>query len=383
MRFKFVFPINQYNVKESFNFKYQTGLWAAVFCFLLISCRPEEPTGDLVSLPYDPTAYVLEIPDHFPDMPIPFDNPMTEEGVELGRHLFYDPILSVDSTISCSSCHDPSLAFTDGRSMSIGFNGQRGKRNSMSLVNIGFIKNGFFWDGRANSLEAQALAPVEDPLEMANTWANALKKLKAHPDYPRMFREAFGIQDREEITKELAAKAIAQFERILISKDSKYDRVKQGLDSYDDFELFGEKMFFDVDPDIPDAECSHCHNVPLATSDDYFNNGMQFTEDLNAFADPGRGKVTSALLDNGKFKAPTLRNIFFTAPYMHDGSLSTFDEVLAHYASGGFTSPNRDPLMNDLSKRNFTEFQLQCLIAFLKTFEDTSFLSNPKYQSPF
>ena len=350
---------------------------------LLVSCRPDEPTGDLVAVPYDPTAYMLDIPDHFPDMPIPFDNPMTEEGVELGRHLFYDPILSVDSTISCSSCHDPSLAFTDGRSRSIGVNGQRGKRNAMSLVNIGFIKNGFFWDGRANSLEAQALAPVEDPLEMANTWANAVKKLKAHPDYPRMFREAFGIQDREEITKELVAKAIAQFERILISKDSKYDRVKQGLEAYDDFELFGEKMFFDVDPDIPDAECSHCHNVPLATSDDYFNNGMQFTEDLNAFADPGRGKVTSALLDNGKFKAPTLRNIFFTAPYMHDGSLSSFDDVLAHYKSGGFTSPNRDPLMNDLSKRQLTPFQLQCLTAFIKTFEDPDFLSNPKYQSPF
>jgi cytochrome c peroxidase len=350
---------------------------------LYLSCVRDEVKGDLSHIPYSPVTYNLDIPSHFPRMPIPQDNPMTEKGIELGRFLFFDPILSVDSTISCSSCHDPALSFTDGRSASLGVEGRRGKRNAMSLINIGFIKNGFFWDGRANTLEAQALAPVEDPLEMANTWSNVIQKLKVHPAYPKMFREAFGINDKEEITKELAAKAIAQFERTLISTNAKYDLVQQGKAQFDDFELFGQKMFFDVDPDIPDAECSHCHNEPLGTSDDYFNNGVQFAPNLNAFPDRGRGEVTGATFDNGKFKATTLRNIFFTAPYMHDGSMSTFHEVMAHYTSGGKASDNRDPLMNDIKKRNFTEFEIMCLTAFIKTFEDESFNTNPKFQSPF
>ncbi|MFZ1703209.1 MAG: cytochrome c peroxidase [Saprospiraceae bacterium] len=351
--------------------------------FLLMYSCERDIKGDLSHISFDPKAYVLELPGHFPPMPIPADNPMTEKGVELGRFLFYDPILSIDSTISCASCHDPSLAFTDGRSASLGVDGKRGKRNSMSLINIGFTKNGFFWDGRAVSLEDQALKPVEDPLEMNNTWSNVVHDLKIHPRYPQMFREAFGINSKEEITKELAVKAIAQFERILISQDSKYDLVQKGLAQFNDFELFGQKMFFDDDPDIKDAECSHCHNAPMATSDDYFNNGMQYADNLNSFADLGRGVVTMAPFDNGKMKAPTLRNIFFTGPYMHDGSLATFDEVLGHYSSGGESSPNRDPLMNDMAKRNFTAFELMCLKAFIKTFEDTEFNTNPKYQSPY
>lgn len=354
-----------------------------LFLISVLSCQRDDVKGDLADIPYNPVSYSLEVPSHFPRMVIPPDNPMTEQGVELGRHLFFDPILSVDSTISCSSCHDPALSFTDGRSASIGVGGRRGKRNSMSLVNIGFIKNGFFWDGRANSLEAQALEPIEDPMEMSDTWPNVISKLKVHPTYPKMFREAFGISDKDEITKELAAKAIAQFERTLISKDAKYDLVQQGKAQFSDIELFGQKMFFDVDPDIPDAECSHCHNEPLSTSDDYFNNGMQFASDLNAFGDRGRGMVTGAVFDNGKFKATTLRNIFYTAPYMHDGSLATFNQVMAHYVSGGQDSPNRDPLMNDIKKRNFTTFQIQALTAFIKTFEDESFNTNPKFQSPF
>lgn len=351
--------------------------------FFVFSCEDEEIKGDLSHISYDPTPYLLDIPSHFPQMAIPADNPMTEEGVELGRHLFFDPILSVDSTVSCSSCHDPALSFTDGRSASIGVGGARGKRNAMSLINIGFTQNDFFWDGRAKSLEKQALDPVTDPLEMNNTWENVISKLVKHPKYPQMFREAFGISDTKEITKELATKAIAQFERILISKDSKFDLVKQGKAQFDDFEQFGEKMFFDVDPDVPDAECSHCHNTPFATSDDYFNNGLFPATSLQDFPDLGRGKVTGNLLDNGKFKATTLRNIFYTAPYMHNGSMSTFDEVIQHYATGGQTSNFKDNLINDIKKRNFSDFEILCLTAYIKTFEDTVFINNPKFQSPF
>lgn len=349
----------------------------------ILSCEDEKTSGDLSHISYNPQEYVLNYPDHFPRMNIPADNPMTKKGVELGRFLFFDPILSIDSTISCSSCHDPSLSFTDGRSSSIGVNGRRGGRNSMSLINIGFIKNGFFWDGRVNSLEEQALKPVEDTLEMNNTWPNVVRKLKIHSKYPQLFREAFGIENKEDITKELVVKAIAQFERILISKDSKYDRIEQGLEKYNDLELFGQKMFFDVDPDIPDAECSHCHNVPLSSSDDYFNNGVQTALNLTDFADKGRGVVTASEFDNGKFKATTLRNIFFTAPYMHNGSMSTFDEVMEHYSSGGLDSKNKDPLINDIAKKNLGEFELSALKAFIKTFEDPSFNTKPEYQNPF
>lgn len=370
------------------NFRYLNG-WVFLLLFVLAGCGNDPKDGDsgidLTDITYDPQSYVLELPSHFPSMFIPQDNPLTQEGILLGRHLFYDPILSVDSTISCSSCHLPELGFTDGKPVAVGVDGRLGRRSSMNLINVGFVQSGLFWDGRSPSLEEQALHPIEDPLEMANTWPAALESLRNHPDYPAMFRKAFGIKNTQEITKELVARSLAQFQRTLVSKDSKYDRVEQGLDFYTDLELMGFGIFFDDDPDLPDAECGHCHNVPITSSDDFFNNGIQASPgDITGFSDLGLGAVTGSIADNGKFRAPHLRNLKYRAPFMHNGQFQTMDEVIQHYISGGQDSPNKDPLLNDLQKaRPLEPIHVQALKAFIETFTDTVFHHNPAFKSPF
>ena len=229
---------------------------------------PSAPMGgDLLDISYDPQPYELELPPLFPPLEIPDDNPLTIDGVQLGRFLFYDPILSADSSMSCASCHLQIGSFTDMAATSIGIDGIAGTRSSMSLLNIGFNTNGLFWDGRSATLEEQALLPVEDPIELHTTWPEVIVKLQDHDEYPAMFRKAFGIEDRSEMTKELAAKALAQFERIMISSDSKWDRRFQYLDpdaEFTDSENRGFDMFFDIPGStLPDAQCFHCHDAPL------------------------------------------------------------------------------------------------------------------------
>jgi len=360
-----------------------------LFFLSILGCgnddTPEECgiTGDLSEIPYNPQSYTITKPDGFPTMFIPPNNPMTVEGIELGRHLFFDPILSADSTMSCSSCHSTALSFTDGDATSEGIDGILGTRSSMSLLNIGYAEKGVFWDGRANTLEDQALGPVENPIELHDTWENVESKLRGHPSYPEMFRKSFGIADRSNITKELAAKAIAQFERTLISSNSKYDKVIfQGLAAFSDSEDRGMRMFTDAQGGLPDAECAHCHALHLTTSDDYFNNGLDSVGSLTEFIDLGLGGVTQDTFDNGKFRAPTLRNIALTAPYMHDGRFETLEEVIDFYNE----SPNHTNSSNiDVNIRplELTEEQKEDLLNFLHTFTDTIFTKNPAFQSPF
>ncbi len=338
--------------------------------------------GDLTSIPFDPNPFILQLPDHFPEMPVPAGNPLTQEGVLLGRHLFYDTALSKDGSMSCASCHLPTGNFTDNLAVSKGVDGINGTRSSMSLLNVGFNTRGFFWDGRAASLEEQALLPVEDPIELHISWKEVEARLRSHDTYPSMFRKAFGIQHENEITSDLAAKAIAQFERTLVSSgESKYDRVISGEEVFTDEELRGHNIFFDIDPDVRrHAECGHCHNAPLFTTNEYFNNGLDEVTDLASFLDKGRGDFTGVPFDNGTFRVPTLRNIFHSAPYMHDGRFETIDEVIDHYVAGGHTSPNRAPILRPL---NLSDEDRAALIAFIKTLEDPGFMSNPAYQNPF
>jgi len=339
------------------------------------------PMGTLIpDVDYSPTKFEAEYPDHFPELEVPADNELTLEKIVLGQHLFYDAILSADSTMSCSSCHDPKLAFTDAKEFSVGIDGIEGPRSSMSLVNVGFFYNGLFWDGRDTTLEAQALVPVEDPIELHNNWPGLMAKLRIHDDYPRMFREAFGISFTEEMTKEMAAKALASYQRVLISGNSKFDRWLIGIDVLEDDELEGMEMYFDTNPDVPDAECAHCHEAPLMATNDYFNNAISEVDTVSDFPDLGRGEVTSNPLDNGKFRAPSLRNITLTAPYMHDGRFKTLREVLDHYNSGGKPSPNSDALVLPLG---LNEQQIQNLEAFLHTLVDTSYLDNEYVTNPF
>lgn len=380
-------------------------LWLAstllAVVLLFNACNPDPvdpvptPAGDLLDIPYNPQAYAIKKPVHFPQVPVPADNPMTYDGVQLGRRLFYDPILSADSTMSCSTCHAPQGSFTDNKAVSKGIDGLPGDRSSMSLLNIAYVTNGLFWDGRASSLEDQAIAPVENPIEMHATWINVVEKLKNHPTYPAQFRKAFGISDRDEITKELAAKAIAQFERILISSGtSKFDLYLAGNhDILDDEEEDGRIMFFDdagnAGVNLPDAQCFHCHGTVTLNGNNYFNNGLDSVGTLDEFNDKGRFKVTGAEIDKGKFRAPTLRNITLTAPYMHDGRFQTLEQVMDQYSDNGFRVSNEDVFISQIGYplgnghySGLTAYQKQALVKFLNTLTDTVFINNPDIQKP-
>lgn len=349
------------------------------------SCCDDDMDGDklnLTDIPYEPEEYVLNIPEGFPRMIIPADNPMTVGGVNLGRHLFYDPILSVDSTLSCSSCHLIHANFTDNLKVSPGVDGTVGDRSSMSLLNVGFHNTGLFWDGRVMTLEEQALLPVEDPIELHDSWPNVEEKFKRSDMYPSLFREAFGIAEFDEMTRDLAVKAIAQFERSLVSSgESKYDQVIAGRASFTDQELDGFDIFFDINENQDlHAECGHCHNAPLFTTNEFFNNGIDQVSSLSDFVDQGRGAVTGVAFDNGAFKVPTLRNIDVSGPFMHDGRFTTLDEVIDHYNSGGHPADNLAAVLRPL---NITEANRAALTAFILTLRDPDFLQNEAFSNPF
>tara|TARA_B100001778_G_scaffold223159_1_gene185040 strand:+ start:807 stop:1853 length:1047 start_codon:yes stop_codon:yes gene_type:complete len=305
----------------------------------------------------------------FPQMPIPNDNETTEEGIALGRKLFYDPILSGDETQSCASCHQQSRAFSDNKRFSVGIHGISGKLNASAIINPGW-QSSVFWNGRANSLEDQALEPVENPIEMHLSWDDAVIRLKGHYDYPSEFEIAFGTKT---ITKELVTKALAQFERSLISNQSKFDKFLKGEIELTPLELAGYNLFLSEK-----AECFHCHGRPLFTDDEVHNNG------LDNHPDKGHFLVTSYIHDKGKFRTPTLRNVEFTAPYMHDGRFQTLEEVINFYSDSIRTSATVDPLMpNDNGGFHWTELEKLQLISFLKTLSDTAYLNNTNFSNPF
>ncbi|WP_366125135.1 cytochrome c peroxidase [uncultured Winogradskyella sp.] len=328
---------------------------------------------------YEPTPQPLSIPEIFSDniIPpvIPTDNRQTLEGVALGKKLFFDEILSADGTKSCASCHSPQSAFTDNSPTSIGIDGIAGIRNSMPIFNLAWNYNErFTWDGKELSLERQAEEPVQNPIELHSNWDNVIERLQAHPEYPELFRLAFKTST---ITKELTTKAIAQFERTLISANSKFDRYSLGQATLTSQELNGLDIFLREDK----GDCFHCHgnpNNPLWTDNDFHNNGL----DSN-FSDLGLGAVTGDPNDNGKFRSPSLRNLAYTAPYMHDGRFTTLDEVIDHYSEGLQNSPTIDPLMKQLAQGGvqLTLQEKADLKAFLLTLSDPSFLNNPDFHN--
>jgi len=362
-------------------------LTAIVFSVFIFSCEKDplpDEGKDLSGITYAPEPFEMNIPQHFPPMPNVPGNPLTVDGVNLGRHLFYDPILSRDSTISCESCHKQHLAFTDGMAKSIGIDGRVGTRSSMSLVNLAWAGNGLFWEGRSKSLEEQALHPIEDPLEMDEKLPNVVRKLQRHSTYPEMFRKAFGINNTKEISPALIGKALAQFQRTIVSWDSKFDKaLYYQTEFFDGDELDAYLMMFvEEDPFFEDAECLHCHNPgAFFTDNSYRHNGLlSESESVN---NPGRMLVTNALSDQGKFRVPTLRNIAVTGPYMHDGRILTLEEVLDHYFSGGHPHPNRDGLLRFQAQTNFSDVQKQAMVKMLHTLTDSTLLTNPKLSNPF
>ncbi|HBL79043.1 cytochrome-c peroxidase [Aequorivita vladivostokensis] len=347
---------------------------------LFIACSSSDPDPIDPNEDYVPTPKPLAVPPIFkrllPPPNIPADNPQTVEGVALGRKLFFDPILSGDGTQACASCHQPSNSFSDTNRFSVGIDGLEGTRNSMPIYNMAWsTTDKFFWDGRANSIEEQALGPVENPVEMHNTWENAVASLQSHAAYPEMFNKAFGTSN---ITKELTAKAIAQFERTLISANSPFDKYLLGEGSLTPQELNGFQIFMDESR----GDCFHCHgndNSPLWTDNAFHNNGLDAI-----ITDKGLGEVTGDPNHDGLFKSPSLRNLAFTAPYMHDGRFATLDEVINHYSEGLVYSRTIDPLMKAVSRGgvHLTESDKADLKAFLLSLSDSSFINNPDFQDP-
>lgn len=347
----------------------------------------------LDSIPYAPQPYTVVLPMGFPPLVVPADNPLTLEGVRLGRHLFYETMLSGDGSMSCASCHQQAKGFADDGAFSLGIDGQPGVRNAMHLGNIGFASDvnaqghNFMWDGRFTTLEDQVTAPIEDPLEFHTTWPEVLCRLRGSALYPRLFREAFGISNSEEITRELVSKAIAQFERTLVSANSRYDRFLLGTDTLSASEARGRLIFYGDALNgngLPDAHCGHCHNGSQLSNLLYANNGLTDTPDLNGFPDKGLGQTTGLAVDNGRFKTPSLRNVALTAPYMHDGRFNTLEEVVEHYATGGFYSPNRNVELALLQQQAPLSAQDKAdIVAFLRTFTDDEFIQNPIFGSPF
>ena len=300
-----------------------------------------------------------------PKMIFPENNPYSEAKKELGKMLFFDPRLSKSKQISCASCHDPELAWGDGRTISYGHNRQTGKRNSPSLLNIGY-HSVFFWDGRAASLENQALGPITDPVEMAATETISIKNIKKIKGYKPYFREAFGD---EKITIERILKAIATYERTITSKKSKFDSFIEGKsDIFTDEEVIGLHLF------RTKARCINCHNTPLFSNQKFHNVGLSYYG--RTFEDLGKYNITHKKEDVGKFKTPSLREIGRTAPYMHNGLMPNLEGIIEMYNAGMPRVKPKENQKNDslfpvtdplLKKLNLTKKEQNALKAFLLT----------------
>lgn len=269
--------------------------------------------------------------------------------IALGKKLFFDPILSKDGTVSCASCHKPEHGFADDKPVSIGIKGQKGERNTPTAFNTAKLKF-LFWDGRAKSLEEQALGPIENPVEMGEKIENVINKLNNLPYYVAEFDKAFG---EGEITKEKLEVALAEFERTLISKDSDYDRFIAG-----DKKALSKRAKRGYDLFFGKAMCAECHKGPDFTDGDFHNIGLPITNDV------GRSKISIKGKDTRKFKTPTLREVENTAPYFHSGQFEALEQVIAFYNAGGGVDSFKDPLKKPL---NLNEQEQEDLVEFLKS----------------
>lgn len=351
-----------------------------ILVFGLTRCGKDDPKPN----PIGPTPYTLNIPEGFPAPFMPNDNPLTEEGIELGRHLFYDKRLSSDLSMSCASCHHQQFAFSDlpDNPLSTGVTNQQTRRNAMPIFNLAW-QEFFFWDGRAKSLEEQSLHPIVDPVEMNNDLPTVISRLEADTAYPQMFKAAFGDN---KITEDRLAKAIAQFERTIISADSKFDRVvRLQQESFTASEQRGFDMF-----KSEEGDCFHCHGHletqflmgAFGRDNSFINNGLK----ADYSADQGRMEVTGDPDDLGRFKVPSTRNITVSFPYMHDGSIPSLDSLIEFYNFGGHPGPdnNIDPNMKQAGVgQGWTRQQKQDLAAFLATMTDFTFLDNEAFSDPF
>ncbi|NUO02626.1 MAG: hypothetical protein HUU01_18625, partial [Saprospiraceae bacterium] len=321
--------------------------------------------------------------DVFSAEPLPADNLLTVAGVQLGRMLFYEPLLSKDGSQSCADCHKQEDGFSDIRRFSIGVEQLPGKRQAMPVMNLAWHQNGFFWDGRALKVRDQSLKPIQDPLEMNETLPNAIAKLSGQKKYTDQFIRAFGDAT---VTAERMSLAMEQFMLTMVSYNSKYDQYLRGAATLTPAEERGRELFFsEFDPfgSEKGGECFHCHGGHNFTNDEFMNNGLDTDASMT---DEGRQKVSGNPADRGKFKTPSLRNIVLTPPYMHDGRFATLEEVLDHYNTGVKNSSTVEFILQynlQPGGLQLTAMEKADLIAFLGTLTDVEFLTNPAYQSPF
>ena len=325
------------------------------------SCRK---SGDK-ALPTTPLSFL--VPQGFPQPVFNFDaNPVTKEGFELGKRLFYDGKLSKDGNFPCGSCHQQFAAFaTFDHDLSHGFNNQFTTRNAPGLFNLAWHAS-FHWDGGINHLEVQPLAPITAPNEMAEDINVVIEKLKQDDQYKTMFRSTFGT---EEINSQRMLKALSQFMIMMVSGNSKYDKMKRGEATFNSAEQAGYLTF--------KAKCASCHVEPMFSDFSFRNNGLSLNTFLKDF---GRMRITNKSSDSLKFKVPSLRNVYETYPYMHDGRFWNLSQVLDHYSGGIQNSNTLDPLLkNNIPLTAIEKFNL---LYFLGTLSDTSFTKDKRFGQP-
>jgi cytochrome c peroxidase len=356
-------------------------LFLIVLLILFYSCKQNEEI-DLNPV-YKPTPYTISVPPGFPtNLNIPADNPMTVEGIELGRYLFYDGHLAGRTEegkyMSCSSCHIQANSFIIGlpRPFPFGLDGTPTHHAMLPLINLVWNPGTYGWNGSITSIEQDVLGVITEPNEFNSSFVAVEKTISEIPGYREMFNTAFGS---EEVNVDRISKAIAQFVRTLISADSKFDKYLRGEIQLSASELNGFVLFTTEEG----ADCFHCHGSagnPLFTTHLFYNNGKD-----TIFDDPfDRYSVTGDPMNRGAYKATTLRNIEFTAPYMHDGRFNTLDEVINFYSQQLVWSPYIDPLMHHISNggTQLTPTEKDQLKSFLLTLSDTSFLHNPQSGPP-
>lgn len=322
------------------------------------ACNKKEGTSPVTH------PLTLTVPEGWPAPGDAFaNNPLTQEGFDLGKKLFYDGRLSKDGNFPCASCHQQFAGFaTFDHALSHGFNNQFTVRNAPGLFNLAWHKE-FHWDGGINHLEVQPLAPLTAPNEMAETVENVITKLKTDASYRSMFAAAFGS---EEINSQKMLRALAQFMGMMVSANSKYDKVQRGQASFTDAEQRGYTVFR--------AKCSTCHKEPLFTDLSYRNTGLPMDAELK---DLGRMRITKLSSDSLKFKVPSLRNVMLTAPYGHDGRFFSVGAVIDHYRFNVVNGPTTDPIVKN--KISLDIFEKNDLIIFLRTLSDSSFIANKRF----
>jgi cytochrome c peroxidase len=336
----------------------------ALSAILIEACRK----SDVTAAPSNTaTPMALEIPQGFPaPQPLFADNPLTREGFALGRKLFYDGRLSKDSNFPCASCHQQFAGFaTLDHPLSHGYNNQFTTRNAPGLFNLAW-RTLYHWDGGINHLEVQPLAPITAPNEMAESVQEVINRLKADTAYLRMFKAAFGSED---INSQRMLKAIAQFTGAMVSGNAKFDKVKRGEASFSIGEQSGYNIF--------KAKCASCHPEPLFTDMSFRNTGLSVDPVLN---DSGRMRITHDPNDYLKFMVPSLRNVYKTEPYGHDGRFYSIGAVIDHYRSGVIVTATTDSLVR--KGIPVSDEEKLDLLSFLRTLTDTTFLNNPAYGPP-